>query len=587
MFNILYEIDEDLDSSEIEALKFLCLDHIPKRKQENIKDAKGLFLSLRDKGLLDMEDYFIVAELLYIIKRFKLLGLLGTSRQHVQERLKNRVDSRTGISSYRRMLYELSEDVTDEELKSVKFFLSEKIQRCKLDVSASFLDVLIEMEKQEILGEDMLSELEGICKRINVNLVQRIMEYKQSREALSDGSLHRLDSPAAPTESPGGRGDWIAAVSPVLQLSQSDLPSIIRKHKIDSPAAISIENLGENKSAFPLKCSYCKSKLCQEKMSSQKCIVLLLTNLQKLKYFLPEIGQVSGGNKRCIGLTFSQMFKILKMLSEWCVDCMVLFCFFFYQSEVYNMRNKPRGYCIIINNKNFDKGRQRHPEKYLKDRIGTDIDAASLTSTFETLDFEVIQRDDLTASEILAFMEEYGRKDHRQRDAFVCCILSHGVKGAIEACDGEPVLIRQITSYFTSSNCVSLIRKPKLFFIQACQGQNKQPGVSIVSDGRSEAQREIEADAGVIQQDTIPDDSDFLLGMATVEDYLSYRSTSSGSFFIQALCKHLQEGCRKNEDILSILTKVNREVSQGNYKNAKQMPEPRYTLTKKLIFPMS
>uniref|UniRef100_W5MXS4 Caspase 8 n=1 Tax=Lepisosteus oculatus TaxID=7918 RepID=W5MXS4_LEPOC len=536
MFSILFEIDEDLDSSEIEALKFLCLDHIPKRKQENIKDAKGLFLSLRDKGLLDMEDYFIVAELLYIIKRVKLLGLLGTSKQHVQERLKNRVDSRTGISSYRRMLYELSEDVTDEELKSVKFFLSEKIQRCKLDVSASFLDVLIEMEKQEILGEDMLSELEGICKKINMNLVQRIMEYKQ-RRALCDGSLHRLDSPAAPTESPGENDIEFNIINyppvVILMLSQSDLPSIIRKHKIDSPVTISIENLG----GVCINAVIANLNSCQEKMSSQKCIVLLLTNLQK--------------------------------------------------SEVYDMRNKPHGYCLIINNKNFDKGRRRYPEKYLKDRIGTDIDAASLTSTFETLDFEVIRRDDLAASEILAFMEEYGRKDHRQRDAFVCCILSHGVKGAIEASDGEPVLIRQITSYFTSSNCVSLIRKPKLFFIQACQGQNKQPGVSIVSDGHSEAQREIEADAGVIQQDTIPDDSDFLLGMATVEDYLSYRSTSRGSFFIQALCKHLQEGCRKNEDILSILTKVNREVSQGTYVNAKQMPEPRYTLTKKLIFPVS
>ncbi|XP_015214951.2 caspase-8 [Lepisosteus oculatus] len=490
MFNILYEIDEDLDSSEIEALKFLCLDHIPKRKQENIKDAKGLFLSLRDKGLLDMEDYFIVAELLYIIKRFKLLGLLGTSRQHVQERLKNRVDSRTGISSYRRMLYELSEDVTDEELKSVKFFLSEKIQRCKLDVSASFLDVLIEMEKQEILGEDMLSELEGICKKINMNLVQRIMEYKQSRE----------EEPC-PMEA-----------STDLTRQQPQL------------------------------------------------------NLQEAQSVRPPV------NNSVRERTLSLDGLPVAIHSE---------------SEVYDMRNKPHGYCLIINNKNFDKGRRRYPEKYLKDRIGTDIDAASLTSTFETLDFEVIRRDDLAASEILAFMEEYGRKDHRQRDAFVCCILSHGVKGAIEASDGEPVLIRQITSYFTSSNCVSLIRKPKLFFIQACQGQNKQPGVSIVSDGHSEAQREIEADAGVIQQDTIPDDSDFLLGMATVEDYLSYRSTSRGSFFIQALCKHLQEGCRKNEDILSILTKVNREVSQGTYVNAKQMPEPRYTLTKKLIFPVS
>lgn len=50
----------------------------------------------------------------------------------------------------------------------------------------------------------------------------------------------------------------------------------------------------------------------------------------------------------------------------------------------------------------------------------------------------------------------------------------------------------------------------------------------------------------------------------------------------------------RGDDILTILTQVNRDVSQMDdryrdkksreYKQAKQMPEPKYTLTKRLVF---
>lgn len=41
------------------------------------------------------------------------------------------------------------------------------------------------------------------------------------------------------------------------------------------------------------------------------------------------------------------------------------------------------------------------------------------------------------------------------------------------------------------------------------------------------------------------------------------------------------------DDILTVLTRVNREVSKGDYLSSKQMPEPKYTLTKKLVFRFS
>ena len=40
--------------------------------------------------------------------------------------------------------------------------------------------------------------------------------------------------------------------------------------------------------------------------------------------------------------------------------------------------------------------------------------------------------------------------------------------------------------------------------------------------------------------------------------------------------------CSK-DDLLTTLTRVNREVSKGDYLRHKQMPQPKYTLTKKLV----
>lgn len=147
---------------------------------------------------------------------------------------------------------------------------------------------------------------------------------------------------------------------------------------------------------------------------------------------------------------------------------------------------------------------------------------------------------DLTATEIQNTVNRFGKLDHSSKDAFVCCILSHGEKGSIFGTDGKSILIQEITQPFKGSNCPSLAGKPKMFFIQACQGKSKQIGTCIQADGDG-------GDDGNCSRDTqqIPDDSDFLLGMATVADYQSFRHVHYGSVYIQELCKQLKEGCRR------------------------------------------
>ncbi|NXR25715.1 CASP8 protein, partial [Cinclus mexicanus] len=256
--------------------------------------------------------------------------------------------------------------------------------------------------------------------------------------------------------------------------------------------------------------------------------------------------------------------------------------------EAYKMTSRPCGVCLILNNHNFAKARERALEhKHMKDRNGTDVDAATLRNVFSKLHFRVEEYRDLTAEEIRKTVNIFRSEDHEDEDCFVCCILSHGKKGIIYGVDGQEVPIRELTTSFTAQNCNSLAGKPKVFFIQACQGDAFHKGVTIETDS-GEQDSSVEQDAR-FQLDCIPAEADFLLGMATLQDYVSYRSPREGTWYIQALCQHLEYSCPRGEDILTILTAVNQEVSRKTCKPdaKKQMPQPSFTLRKRLIFPVN
>uniref|UniRef100_A0A8C7AMJ8 Caspase-8 n=1 Tax=Neovison vison TaxID=452646 RepID=A0A8C7AMJ8_NEOVI len=208
----------------------------------------------------------------------------------------------------------------------------------------------------------------------------------------------------------------------------------------------------------------------------------------------------------------------------------------------------------------------------------------ALRQTFSELHFEIVPFRDSTAKKICDVLKSYQSMDHTTRDCFICCILSHGDKGIIYGCDGQGVPICELTSYFTGSKCPSLAGKPKIFFIQACQGDNYQKGIPVETDSE---QNEACYESDSCQKRYIPDDADFLLGMATVNNCVSYRNPMEGTWYIQTLCQSLRERCPRGEDILTILTEVNFEVSNKDDRRnmGKQMPQPTFTLRKKLIFP--
>ncbi|TKS67174.1 Caspase-8 [Collichthys lucidus] len=244
--------------------------------------------------------------------------------------------------------------------------------------------------------------------------------------------------------------------------------------------------------------------------------------------------------------------------------------------ETYAMTAGTRGICLIINNYDFTKS----PTRLMK-RDGTMIDKECLEKVFKWLGFEVEVQKDCTCERMLSVMKELGGRNHSQMDSLVCCILSHGQEGSVYGVDGKTVTIRKLMEPFNGLNCSSLAGKPKLFFIQACQGKNEQAAVYLEADGP------VLSDA-IEATHSIPADADFLLGMSTVPSFVSYREKKNGTWFIQSLCQHLVQNVPRSVDLVSILTIVNSDVSRKTDSTGvkKQMPQPAFSLTKKVVFPI-
>lgn len=158
-----------------------------------------------------------------------------------------------------------------------------------------------------------------------------------------------------------------------------------------------------------------------------------------------------------------------------------------------------------------------------------------LHDVFKWLGFEMEIHQDCTSEKMLSLLRKLSSRDHSQMDSVVCCILSHGQEGSVFGVDGHRVNFRELSQPLNGLKCSSLADKPKLFFIQACQGTSNQQAVYIESDDHTNT---ICSDA-FARTESIPSDADFLFAMSTVPSFVSFRERKNGSWFIQSLCQNL------------------------------------------------
>ncbi|XP_047629180.1 caspase-10 [Phacochoerus africanus] len=485
-------IDSNLGDQDVERLKFLCRDHISSRSLERSNLAVDIFDQLMTEELLSEEDTFFLAELLYTIKQNSLLRHLNYTKEQVASLL----PTRRKVSLFRNLLYELSEDISSDNLKGMTFLLRESIPR----VQMTSLSLLSYLEKQDQIGEDNLTLLEDVCKKIAPNLMRKIEKYKREKAS--------------------------QVVTP--------------------PSAKETESLPQGK----------------EELFSPSDIKHLLGSLQEGS----QQDEHAGSNGETATPVSVELLgaSVETLTSKSSTK----------ETAVYRMDRNHRGFCVVVNNHRFTS---------LSERPGTHKDAECLKRVFEWLGFSVHVYVDVTKGRLMQVLREYqSHPGHADGDCFVFCVLTHGEFGAIYSSDGDLIPIREILSHFTAQQCPGLAHKPKLFFIQACQGEEVQPSVSIEADA---VNPELKAS---LLKDSIPVEADFLLGLATVPGYVSFRHVKEGSWYIQSLYNHLKDLVPRHEDILSILTAVNNDVSRQVDKRGskKQMPQPAFTLRKKVVFPV-
>ncbi|XP_077985432.1 uncharacterized protein LOC144440062 [Glandiceps talaboti] len=145
--------------------------------------------------------------------------------------------------------------------------------------------------------------------------------------------------------------------------------------------------------------------------------------------------------------------------------------------DCYKMNTNPLGIAVIISNEKFDYNPNDPKSQKLEFRQGTEVDVGKLDAVFKILQFNVLKWHNLSSHQMIQVLQSVGCMDHTKYSSLVVCILSHGAQGEVAGSDGVTVSIQRLAEPFTAARCLGLIKKPKLFFIQACQGAKQQLGI--------------------------------------------------------------------------------------------------------------
>ncbi|XP_021523112.2 CASP8 and FADD-like apoptosis regulator isoform X1 [Aotus nancymaae] len=172
---VIHQVEEALDTDEKEMLLFLCRDVAIDVVPPNVRDLLDV---LRERGKLSAVS---LAELLYRVRRFDLLKrILKMDRKFVEDQLLRHPHL---VSDYRVLMAEIGEDLDKSDVSSLIFLMRDYMGRGKINKEKSFLDLVVELEKLNLVAPDQLDLLEKCLKNIHrLDLKTKIQKYKQSAQ---------------------------------------------------------------------------------------------------------------------------------------------------------------------------------------------------------------------------------------------------------------------------------------------------------------------------------------------------------------------------------------------------------------------
>ncbi|TTS97988.1 CASP8 and FADD-like apoptosis regulator [Bagarius yarrelli] len=222
-----------------------------------------------------------------------------------------------------------------------------------------------------------------------------------------------------------------------------------------------------------------------------------------------------------------------------------------WQEEVYWMRSKPRGVCVII------------------DCVGTE--GAHLEQLFSRLHFRVSHHKLLSAKKVQSCLQEISEQTkHYSMDALICCIISRSHSSQLLGTDSYRMGLdlNDVRQVFTSDSCPGLTGKPKLFFIQSYETSES---VGRVGSGELETDSPVCHRCGV---ENVPEDADvFWSHCWTSERQLE--DINHHSVYLESLQKALVDGQMRRVHLVDLHMAVNGAVYTHNHSH----PESAYHLS--------
>ncbi|KAH7724923.1 cell death protein CED-3 [Aphelenchoides avenae] len=279
---------------------------------------------------------------------------------------------------------------------------------------------------------------------------------------------------------------------------------------------------------------------------------------------------------------------------------------YYHPDRVYKNFSLPKGLALIINNSRFATS---------PDRNGTDVDEMNIRQLLSKLGYNVLKTyENLTAKAMIDVGRRFAQ-DARHNSCHSCIVvvMTHGEYDKLNGSDDAKINIHDFVECFNAHAAPALAGKPKLFFIQACRGLRRDPGVrqEVPVDeadtpllkslfGRFRATNSLMSSSLSVQSSAslqpehqiqkklrrLPSNSDVLVAYSTPPNYVSWRNAVNGSWFIQSICevfsKHAQS--QSIESLLKMVQKRVSEVYESTPHNCKQVPEYTCRLSKDFYF---
>ncbi|KAF1533986.1 Caspase-1, partial [Eudyptula albosignata] len=217
--------------------------------------------------------------------------------------------------------------------------------------------------------------------------------------------------------------------------------------------------------------------------------------------------------------------------------------------------------------------------EHLSRRDGAEVDVEGMMKLLEGLGYVVDVHRNLTSQDFA------NHKEHWTSDSTFLVFMSRGVRAGL--CETTDILsVDTIYEKFNNKCCQALLGKPKVVIIQSCRGG--KVGSVMVSDSADPAMPTpglAHAIPAGLEDDAICEvhlESDFGTLHSSTPDTVSWRSSVTGSLFIQHLIEQFRNhAC--NSDLQEIFRKV--QYSFGKF--PRQLPsQERTTMLRKFyLFP--